>query len=169
MPNALYIGGMPKVCPSSGTIGTMSLPTPGSLHQLGHQDDPRQRRGLPLARGRALVEPLEALALRRRVHGTNSLLRNGCAPPSVAPPVAQVLHLRAVVGRAVEGNVAELVVGEGRVRSGRGTGAGRRPSAASLISSGAMFGSRLDLDRELLQLVRRVLARAPGRRERRSP
>src|ERR1700677_2997560 len=30
MPNVMYIGGMPNVCPSSGTIGTSNLPTFGS-------------------------------------------------------------------------------------------------------------------------------------------
>jgi hypothetical protein len=79
MPSALYIGGMPNVCPSSGTIGTISLPMFAS------------RQSWPISVTQAsvvdcgLVDALYSPSNPLRAgggDGLNSVLRNGWYPPS---------------------------------------------------------------------------------------
>ena len=94
MPNALYIGGMPNVCPSSGTIGTINLPTFGSRHQLGHQVDPGQRRRLRLACDRRLVQPLERLCAPAAGTARTRCCGTAASPPSALRRALHVLQSR---------------------------------------------------------------------------
>ena len=74
------------------------------------------------------------------LHGTNTLLRNGCFPPRAAPSL-HVLRLGAVRGRAVEGNVFEFVVGDRRQFEVFAELAERGEHLALALSSGFMSGT----------------------------
>jgi hypothetical protein len=121
---------MPKVRDSSGTIGTTRLPICLSFRSDAEQAHEGHRRGdlavsalqqrieRPTAPGSAAASPFS-----RRV-------REVAAERLAA--LAQVLHLRRVLGELQEGRSVELVVGDRQVEA-----VAELPSATSCPSSSA--------------------------------
>src|SRR5262245_39382026 len=81
MPKALYIGGMPKVWPSSGTIGTISRPTLGSFINVCISATQASVVDWPLPDGVPWCSRANDSGLGG-THGEKSVLRNGWVPPS---------------------------------------------------------------------------------------
>jgi hypothetical protein len=127
---------MPKVRASSGTMGTTSLPMAGSFTSFASRRTKAMvvetsRPSVPLANSANTSSSGQADGLR--AHGA---LGQGAAQRAAA--LQHVLHLEAVLGRAVERGLADLVLRDGNVEAA--------PELAQLILV------------ELLLLVRDVLA-----------
>ena len=107
---------MPKVRASSGTMGTMRRPSPGSRSSLA-----RTRTSTMVVEARRPRLPWWNSSKSPSAGGGEGAAvseRSGHEPAQGPPPLQQVADLGAVLRRPVEGQLLHLLVGEGDVEAG---------------------------------------------------
>src|SRR4030095_6795263 len=119
MPTWRKSDSMPKVRASSGTMGTINFPSRSSRSNFASNRTKTivVEASRPRAPRRALVESREHLLLRR----PDGFARHDAGrdvPAELLSPLLQVLNLTAVLRRAIERSLGDLIVGDGNAEAG---------------------------------------------------